>query len=130
MFRLWKPYVSVSRRRAQAAKEAAAAKKKGKAFSPVVISGRTIADSFWGKSWCKNLESYADFENRLGRGRTYARNGSVIDLQVKSGVVEAKVSGSSLYKTSVKVKALDGKRWKKLVAAVSTRLAGPAVPGA
>ena len=119
----WKPYVSVAKRRADALKQAKAAKKRGQTFSPVLIDGRAIATSFWGTSWCENLESYADFSNRLPRGRTYARNGSVVDLQVKAGVVEAQVSGSSLYKTSVTVKALDSKRWKALVAAHSFHVA-------
>jgi len=123
MYRQWKPYVPVARRRADAVKQSVAAKKGGQTLSPVVIDGRAIATSFWGKSWCQNLEAYADFSNRLPRGRTYARNGSVIDLQVKSGIVEAKVSGSSLYKTSVSVKALDAARWKALVAAHASHVA-------
>jgi len=123
MYTQWKPYVPVARRRADALKQAVAANKRGQTLSPVIIDGRAIATSFWGKSWCANLEGYADFSNRLPRGRTYARNGSVIDLQVKSGIVEAKVSGSSLYKTSVSVKALDAKRWKALVAAHASHVA-------
>ena len=81
-------------RRAQAAKEIEKLKKKGRAVSPVVIEGRKIATSFWGKAWCDNLERYSDFANRLPRGRTYVSNGSVIDLQIARGKVEALVSGS------------------------------------
>src|SRR4051794_32944961 len=81
----FRPYVPVAQRRAQAAREVAKRRKKGQAVSPVVIEGRTIASTFWGKAWCDNLESYSDYENRLPRGRTYVRNGSVVDLQIKPG---------------------------------------------
>src|ERR1700732_5637215 len=81
----FKPYVSVGARRAQAARELAKLQKKGRKLSPVVIEGRTIARTFWGEAWCDNLERYSDFANRLPRGRTYARNGSVIDLQITAG---------------------------------------------
>ena len=80
-------------------------KKKGHPVSPVVIEGRTIASTFWGKAWCDNLERYSDFANRLPRGRTYVRNGSVVDLQIAPGEVEALVSGSELYTVKVKVAA-------------------------
>ena len=74
----WRPYVPVARRRAQAAKYAAKlAKKERRPLCPVKIEGRKIARSFWGQAWCDNLERYSDFENRLPRGRTYVRNGSV-----------------------------------------------------
>ena len=79
------PYVPVAQRRAQAAKEVEKLKKKGRVVTPVVIEGRKIAQSFWGKAWCDNLERYSDFESRLPRGRTYVRNGSVIDLQIAQG---------------------------------------------
>ncbi|MBI5482312.1 MAG: hypothetical protein HY906_25885 [Deltaproteobacteria bacterium] len=99
----WRPYVSVAERRRQAAREMAKLKKKGHPVSPVVIEGRTIASTFWGKSWCENLERYSDYANRVPRGRTYVRNGSVVDLQVGAGEVTAYVSGSELYKVKVTV---------------------------
>ena len=107
----WKPYVPVAARRAQAARAAAKLAKKGRKTSPVVIDGRTIARTFWGKAWCDNLERYSDFENRLPRGRTYVRNGSVVDLQVAPGAVTAMVSGSDLYRIEVKVAAVPKARW-------------------
>ena len=71
----WRPYVSVAKRRRQAAKKAAKMKKAGREISPIEIVGRKIAVTFWGDAWCKNLESYSDYSNRLPRGRTYVRNG-------------------------------------------------------
>jgi hypothetical protein len=65
------------------------ARSKGHAVSPVIIEGRAIVKTFWGKSWCENLEGYSDYANRLPRGRTYVRNGSVVDLQIKPGVINA-----------------------------------------
>jgi len=108
------PYVPVAVRRANAAKEMAKLAKKGVHVSPVVIEGRAIASTFWGKAWCDNLERYSDFENRLPRGRAYVRNGSVVDLQIGKGVVGATVSGSALYTVKVSVKPVPAARWKAL----------------
>ena len=84
----FRPYVSVAERRSKAERETAKLAKKGKAIRPVRIEGRTIAHTFWGKAWCDNLESYMDYENRLPRGRTYVRNGSVVHLDIRSGEIE------------------------------------------
>jgi uncharacterized Zn finger protein len=51
----------------------------------------------------RNLERYSDYANRLPRGRTYVRNGSVVDLQVAPGRVTALVSGSRMYDVKVTV---------------------------
>src|SRR6186713_1923713 len=102
----YKPYVPVAQRRAQAAREVARREKAGKKSSPVVIEGRAIATTFWGKAWCENLESYSDYESRLPRGRTYVRNGSVVDLQIGPLEVTAMVSGSELYKVKISIKTV------------------------
>ena len=111
MYYGWRPYVPVHARRAKAAREMAKLAKKGHPVAPVHIAGRAIAKTFWGKSWCENLERYSDYSNRLPRGRTYVRNGSVVDLQIAAGVVHARVSGSSLYRVEVKVAAVPKARW-------------------
>ena len=110
----WRPYVSVAQRRRQAASEMAKLKKKGHPGSPVVVEGRAIVKTFWGKAWCENLERYSDFENRLPRGRTYVRNGSVIDLQIAPGEIKALVSGSEIYKVKVKVAPVAKARWESI----------------
>jgi uncharacterized Zn finger protein len=79
-----------------------------------VVEGRTIVKTFWGKAWCENLERYSDFENRLPRGRTYVRNGSVIDLQIAPGQINALVSGSQIYKVKVTVAPVAKARWKSI----------------
>lgn len=111
-----RPYVSVNARRRKAEREMQKLKKKGHQVSPVVIEGRTIARTFWGKAWCDNLERYSDFSNRLPRGRTYVRNGSVVDLQIAPGEVGARVSGSDLYTVSVKVSAVPVAQWSSICA--------------
>src|SRR5471030_1551065 len=111
----WAPYVSVAQRQRKAASEMAKLKKKGHPVSPVVVDCRTIARTFWGKAWCDNLEAYSDFSNRLPRGRTYVRNGSVIDLQITRGVIVAMVSGSSIYEVKIAIRALDQPRWKTVI---------------
>ena len=108
----FRPYVSVAERRRKA--EAAAkkfAKKSGHALAPVNLASKKIATTFWGKAWCDNLESYSDFANRLPRGRSYIRNGSVIDLQITRGKVTALVQGSELYRIAIGFSALAPKRW-------------------
>src|ERR1700730_8994789 len=107
----WAPYVPIAARRLRAARRLSQLTKKGDAASPVVIDGRKIAKTFWGKAWCDNLERYSDFANRLPRGRTYVRNGSVVDLQIAPGAVRAIVSGSDLYRIEVKVAAVPKARW-------------------
>jgi uncharacterized Zn finger protein len=89
-------------------------RKKGHDVSPVLVQGRVIAKTFWGKSWCENLESYSDFANRLPRGRTYVRNGSVVDLQIAAGSIRAFVAGSELYEVAVKITPVSKARWKAI----------------
>lgn len=110
----FKPYVSVATRRAQAARALAKLQKKGRKMSPVAIDGRKIARTFWGEAWCDNLERYSDFANRLPRGRTYVRNGSVVDLQVAPGSVTALVSGSTMYDVKVTVGPVPRARWSAI----------------
>src|SRR3984957_20683505 len=81
----FKPYVSVAQRRANAMKEVKKLADKGRIISPVQLEGKRIARTFWGKAWCDNLETYSDYASRLPRGRSYVRNGSVIDLQITAG---------------------------------------------
>ena len=112
----WKPYVPVAERRRKAAREAARIRKKGAATSPVVITGRTIARTFWGKAWCDNLERYSDYANRLPRGRTYVRNGSVLDLQLAPAQISAVVVGSRIYHVGISVAAVAKPRWASICA--------------
>ena len=118
----WPRYVSVAERKEKAAKHIAKLEKKGTELNPVVIEGRTIAKTFWGKAWCDNLEAYSDFDSRLPRGRTYARNGSIIDLQLTKGQVKAQVMGSSLYKVTIDIKPIAQNKWKALVEACAGKI--------
>jgi len=107
----WAPYVSVAERRKKAEKAAAKARKSGANLSPIEPYRGAIAKTFWGKAWCDNLEAYSDYANRMPRGRTYVRNGSVIHLEISEGQVQAKVMGSSLYQVSVKVTEVPQSQW-------------------
>jgi uncharacterized Zn finger protein len=111
----WAPYVSVAERSAQAAKEIAKLRKKGKILSPIVVEGRTIAHTFWGKAWCKNLESYSDYDNRLSRGRSCVRHGLVIDLNIYQGKVDALVSGSSVYQVNITILPITSEKWQSII---------------
>ncbi len=116
----WAPYVPVAARKANAARAAARLKKSGREVSPVTIKGLKIATTFWGRAWCDNLERYSDYANRVPRGRTYVRNGSVIDLQIGAGRVEALVSGSEVYRVALDVTPVPARQWK----AIRARCAG------
>lgn len=112
----WKPYVPVAERRKKAEQLVARAIKSGKTLSPIAPYRGAIAKTFWGKAWCDNLEHYSDYESRLPRGRTYVRNGSVIDLQITTGRIRAQVMGSSLYEIEIDVAACPKKQWRALSA--------------
>ena len=112
----WAPYVPVAEQRARARREMAKLKKKGKQVQPIDIAGRTIARSFWGKGWCDHLASFADFANRLPRGRRYVRNGSVCHLEIRPGRVEAIVSGSELYDVTIGITQLKAATWTSIKA--------------
>jgi len=116
----WAPYVPVAKRREKAAKEIKKLAKKGKEIEPIEVQGRKIASTFWGKAWCDHLEKFSDYDNRLPRGRTYVRNGSVCHLAISKGKVEAIVSGSKLYKIKINISPLSANKWKN----VRTQCAG------
>lgn len=110
----WAPYVPVAQRRAKALKQMEKLRKKGVVIEPVEIAGRTIASSFWGKGWCTHMESFGDYANRLPRGRTYVRNGSVCHLAITKGAVEATVSGSTLYTINITIGTFPDPSWSAL----------------
>ena len=108
----WRPYVSVGQKLAKAEKHAAGvAKKQGRQLSPVKGVGRKIVTTFWGKAWCDNLTAYSDYANRLPRGATYVRNGSVVDLMIKPRKVEAIVAGSETYTVTIEIAPLSNSTW-------------------
>jgi uncharacterized Zn finger protein len=111
----WAPYVSVAEKRKKAERLVASLKKKGRVCEPVVIEGRTLARTFWGKQWCDNLEAYSDYANRLPRGRTYVRNGSVVDLQIAKGKISALVAGSDVYQVDIEIHALEKEPWQDIL---------------
>ncbi len=117
-----RPYVSIAQRRAKAERKLKQLAKQGRQVSPVKIAGRQIAATFWGRAWCDNLEAYSDFSNRLPRGRTYVRNGSVVDLQIQPGHVTAIVSGSDIYNVRVELNPLANQVWKQVKSQCAGRI--------
>jgi uncharacterized Zn finger protein len=114
-YREWSPYVSVAAKLSKGRKAAAAfAKKQKRQPQPVEVSGRSITTTFWGNAWCRNLEAYQDYSNRLPRGATYVRNGSVVDLWIKQGVIEAIVAGSEPYHVTITIQPLSDSRWNSV----------------
>ena len=117
-------YVSVEEKRAKAAKKLKQLKKKNPAIKPIIIEGSTIARTWWGKSWNHNLERYADYSNRIGRGRSYVRHGAVLDLQISPGQVESLVQGtrSKPYTVIISIKGINKKIWQNIKAACADKL--------
>lgn len=118
----WAPYVPVAERRAKAQKQLEKMRKKGLNVQPVQLAGRKIAASFWGKGWCDHMESFSDYANRLPRGRTYVRNGSVCHLEIHGGGIKAIVSGSQLYNVSITIAPLMKKKWDTVRSACTGRI--------
>jgi uncharacterized Zn finger protein len=119
------PYMSVGEKKAHGKVALAKLLKKSKRMAePVAIAGRKrqLATTFWGKAWSDNLERYADFANRLPRGRTYLRNGSVLDLAIAAGRIDAYVAGSELYQVTIQIATLAKTRWRRVVARCTGRI--------
>src|SRR6266545_6404789 len=120
----YRPYVSVAERKAHGARALAKLLKKSKRTPEPVAAHRKrqLATTFWGTAWCENLERYADLANRLPRGRTYLRNGSVLDLAIAGGKVEAHVAGSELYRVTIGIAPMARTRWRRVVGRCTGRI--------
>jgi len=120
-------YISVAEKKEKAARTLAKLKKKDPAIEPVIIEGRTLAKNWWGKAWNKNLESYADYDNRIGRGKSYVRNNAVLDLKITKGKVEALVqgSGSRPYEVVIRIDAMSGEKREQVTALCNHRIDSP-----
>ena len=111
-------YVTIAEKKAKAVRKLKQLKKKNPDIEPILLEGRSIARTWWGKSWNLNLERYADYSNRIGRGRSYLRHGAVLDLRIDSGKVESLVQGtrSKPYSVGIKIKAINKKTWQGIKA--------------
>lgn len=118
-------YVSVAEKKARARRKLEQLRKKHPDMRPVVIEGSALVRTWWGKAWNRNLEKYADYANRIGRGRSYVRHGAVLDLQIRPGQVRALVQGSrrSPYTVTMKIKPVSKSIWKQIRAACAGQLA-------
>jgi uncharacterized Zn finger protein len=108
------PYKSVAQRKAEAERRAKKLASKGAMLEPAAPAGKKLASTFWGQAWNRNLERYQDYQYRLPRGRSYVRNGAVIDLKVEKGRIKALVSGSELYELTIHIQPLKLARWTSL----------------
>ena len=110
----YQPYMTVGERRAKAQRAADGFAKRGERLSPVAAQGTKLTRTFWGRAWCDHMESFSDFATRLPKGKTYVRNGAVIDLQVLPGRITAKVMGTELYDVDCRVEKLPTDQWADL----------------
>ncbi len=110
----YKPYIPVAQRRAKALKKIAQLKKQGIHIQPVETQGRQISNTVWGNAWCNHMENFCDMDNRLSRGRTYVRNGSVCHLHIAPHMINAKVIGSELYNVKIQINPLQDQQWQNI----------------
>ncbi len=91
--------------------------KKGNVYEPVIIQSRKIAKKWWGIAWCDNLERYADYENRIDRGKRYVRTGAVVDLKIQKGKILARVQGTRRipYKIEIRISPLSEERIQNII---------------
>ena len=106
-------YETVAEKKAKAAKKLEQLRKKMPDIAPVAIEGNTLARTWWGKSWNKNLERYADYSNRIGRGKSYVRHGAVLDLKIQGGQVTALVQGTRAkpYEVVIRIAPVKKANW-------------------
>jgi uncharacterized Zn finger protein len=119
------PYVSVAEKKADGARELAKLLKKARRTAePVVVTHRKrrLCTTFWGTAWSDNLQRYADFASRLPRGRAYLRNGSVLDMVIAGGRIEAHVAGSELYRVTIAIAPLAKNAWRRVVTRCTGRI--------
>jgi len=90
------------------------------------VSARTrFGLTWWGQRWIDALESLgAVYANRLPRGRTYARKGTVQDLTVQAGAVTARVQGSRArpYRVQLQLPVFDDGTWEAITTALASRV--------
>jgi len=117
-------YKSVAEKKAKASRALEKLKKKKPGMEPVIIEGRTLAKSWWGKAWNLNLESYADYSNRIDRGKSYVRNNAVLDLKISKGAIESKVKGSRAkpYEVKIQINTLNSEKWEQVTALCNHRI--------
>lgn len=129
MSRYWNDETYYSQPTASEIREKSAAstrqeKAKGKVLQPVIVKGKAIAKNWWGKAWCDNLEQYADYESRLGRGKRYVRTGAVIDLKIQKGKIYARVQGTrkTPYKVEIRISPLSEEKCQSIIQRCSHKL--------
>ena len=81
-----------------------------------------IGETWWSKRWIKVLESFS-MGTRLTRGRSYARQGQVISIDIEPGLVKAKVQGSQPrpYNVKIRLEPLSDQDWDKVTDAMASQ---------
>lgn len=118
----YKPQPTVADRQRKAERQLSKLRKKDPNIQPISIEGSKITKTWWGTAWCKNLERYADYENRIGRGRSYVKNGLVLDLRISEGRISAMVSGSHVYEIEITIDRLPDKKWQRITEQCAKRI--------
>ena len=116
--RMWWSYEDTKQRKARVQREIAKRQRKGECFDVLEAPAgqKKLTTTFWGQAWCRNLETYQQYESRLPRGRSYLRQGNVYNLKIEPGKLSAIVAGSELYDAGITIQPLAKKQWQEIVA--------------
>ena len=106
-------YESMAEKKENAERKLTTYQRKHPDAQPILLTGTKIANSFWGKAWCDHLKHYADYDNRINRGRSYIKNGFVFDLTIEKGIIQGVVCGSSskLYQVDIAIDPITDQRF-------------------
>jgi uncharacterized Zn finger protein len=88
----------------------------------IKAQSKKFGQTWWASKWLDALERLVD-SARLGRGRSYARSGQVLNIDITPGRVESRVQGSrpAPYKVQIEINPLSNKEWDKVADAMASQ---------
>lgn len=111
----WHDYSEAAEQKARLGREIEKRRGRGEQLDAFAApTGTKLTHQFWGAAWSRHLETYGGYDARLGRGRSYLRQGKVLNLVVHEGIAAAEVAGSYLYEVEIRVAPLPAKKWKDI----------------
>jgi uncharacterized Zn finger protein len=109
--------ISAAERKKALAAALAALKKIEPEVQPVQVKHRMkLAVSFWGRAWCRYIETYHELDQRYNQGRSLLRSGAVLDLVITVGKVNARVFDGEWYSVALGFVPMEVEKWAEFVA--------------
>ena len=120
----WHEYYEAAEQKVKLDREIEKRRKRGEKLDAFAApAGNKLTQQFWGAAWSRHLETYGGYDARLGRGRSYLRQGKVLNLVVEEGIAAAEVAGSYLYEVEIRVAPLPAKQWQAIKAECAGQVA-------